>query len=86
MDLTNGSHLLSAEQLEIAAANAFAAGQAANQHSDDYVLNTVLLAMVLFFVALAEHLKWHVVKVVILLVTLGLLLLGLSHLATYPLM
>jgi hypothetical protein len=41
---------------------------------------------VLFFVAVAEHFKWHLVKVVILLVALGLLLLGLSHLGTYPIM
>jgi hypothetical protein len=37
-----------AEQLETAAAHAFEEGQAAHQHSDDYVLTTVLLAMVLF--------------------------------------
>jgi hypothetical protein len=72
------------DQLETEAAKAFDEGQAANQDSDDYVLNTVFLAMVLLFVALAERFKWLAVKSVILLVALGLLLLGLYHLATYP--
>jgi len=73
-----------ANQLEAEAGKAFDEGQAANELSDDYVLNTVVLATVLFLIAIAERFEWHAVRSVILLVALGMLLFGIYHLATYP--
>ncbi|SRR6266487_2437182 len=73
-----------ANQLETEADKAFEEGLAANERSDNYVLNTVFLATVLFFVAIAERFKWLPVLGVIVLLALALLLLGLYHIATYP--
>lgn len=73
-----------ADQLEMQAAKTFEEGQAANQQSDDYVFNTVLLSIVLFFLAIAQRFRWFTVQVVILVLALALLLLGLYHLTTYP--
>lgn len=71
-------------QLEAAASQAFAEGQVANQHSDDYVLNTVFLAVVLLLAAIAERFEWHALRTVVLVFALLLLLFGLYHLVTYP--
>jgi hypothetical protein len=73
-----------ANQLEAEAGKTFEEGQAANQQSDDYVLDTVVLATVLFLIAISERFEWHAVRSAILLVALGILLVGLYHLATYP--
>jgi hypothetical protein len=73
-----------ANQLEAEAGKTFGEGQAANQQSDNYVLDTVVLATVLFLIAISERFKWHAIRSVILLVALGILLVGLYHLATYP--
>jgi hypothetical protein len=73
-----------ATQLEADASRTFDEGQAANQQSDDYVLNTVILATVLFFIAIAERFEWRAVRSAILLVALGMLLLGMYQLATHP--
>ena len=73
-----------ANQLEAEAGKAFREGQAANQQSDDYVLDTVVLATVLFLIAISERFEWHAVRSAILLVALGILLVGLYHLAAYP--
>jgi hypothetical protein len=71
-------------QLEAETSKTFDEGRAANQQSDDYVLNTVILATVLFFIAIAERFEWCAVRSVILLVALGMLLLGMYQLATHP--
>jgi hypothetical protein len=73
-----------ANQLEVEAGKTFEEGQAANQQSDDYVLDTVVLATVLFLIAISERFEWHAVRSAILLIALGILLVGLYHLATYP--
>lgn len=72
-----------AAQLEAQAATTYAEGQAANQQSDDYVLNTVFLATVLFLVSIAERFKWVPVQVAVLLMAFTLLLFGLYHLVIY---
>ena len=73
-----------ANQLEAEAGKTYDEGQAANQQSDNYVLNTVFLATVLFLIAIAERFEWHAVRSVILLVALGMLLYGIYHLIIYP--
>lgn len=74
-----------ANQLDAEAAKTFKEGQAANQQSDDYILNAVFLATVLFLTAIAERFEWNTVRAVILALALGMLLFGLYHLFTYPL-
>lgn len=71
-------------QLDAEAAKTFKEGQAANQQSDDYVLNAVFLATVLFLTAISERFEWNTVRAVVLALALGMLLFGLYHLATYP--
>ncbi len=73
-----------ANQLDAQAAKIFQEGQAANQQGDDYVLNAVFLATVLFLTAIAERFEWNTVRAVILALALGMLLFGLYHLFTYP--
>jgi hypothetical protein len=73
-----------ADQLEAEAAQTFNLGQAANQQSDDYVLNTVFLATVLFLTAIAERFEWNAVRAVVLVFALGMLLFGIYHLVVYP--
>lgn len=48
-----------AAQLEEEAANLFEKGKAANEHSDDYVLNAVILASVLFLAGIAPRFDWR---------------------------
>ncbi|HEY6411247.1 MAG TPA: hypothetical protein VIY29_27625, partial [Ktedonobacteraceae bacterium] len=73
-----------ANQLDAQAAKTFKEGQTANQQSDDYVLNTVFLATVLFLTAIADRFDWNAVRAMILALALGMLLFGLYHLFTYP--
>jgi hypothetical protein len=73
-----------ANQLEAEAAKTLVRGQADNQQSDDYVLNTVFLAAVLFLIAIAERFDWNWVRGIILVFALGMLLFGIYHLVIYP--
>lgn len=73
-----------ANQLEAEAAKTFDQGQADNQQSDDYVLNTVFLAAVLFLIAIAERFDWNWVRGMILAFALGMLVFGIYHLIIYP--
>ena len=73
-----------ADQLNAEAAAAFKTGQYANEQSDNYVLNTVFLATVLFLTAMAGNFEWNALRAVMLAVALGMLLFGLYHLLTYP--
>jgi hypothetical protein len=73
-----------ANQLDAQAAKTFKEGQAANEQSDNYVLNAVFLATVLFLTAIADRFEWNVVRAMLLALALGMLLFGLYHLAVYP--
>ena len=73
-----------ANQLDAQAAKTFDEGQAAKEQGDAYVLHTVFLATVLFLTAIAENFQWNTVRAVILSVALVMLLFGLYHLVTYP--
>ncbi len=72
------------DALATAATATFTEGQDANQRSDNYVLNTVFLASVLFFAALAERFKWMGPRVALLAMGLLILGYGLLNLIRYP--
>jgi hypothetical protein len=73
-----------ANQLDAQAEKTFNQGQAANQQSDDYVLNAVFLAVVLFLTAIAERFTWNTVRAMVMALAAGMLLFGIYHLFTYP--
>lgn len=73
-----------AVQLEEEAANLFEKGKIANEHSDDYVLNAVLLASVLFLAGIAPRFDWQPLVVVILVAAAILLVIGLYNLSMLP--
>jgi len=70
--------------LEEQAAESFAKGEAANQIGDNYILNTVFLASVLFLGGIASRFKAMSARWVILLFSLGILVFGLYNIITYP--
>jgi hypothetical protein len=73
-----------ADRLEQEAEAMFAEGRDANQQSDEYVLNAVILASVLFLAGIASRFDWLPVRIAIIVAALFLLILGLYNLAIYP--
>jgi hypothetical protein len=71
-------------QLEAEAARTFDEGKVANQTSDDYILNTVILASVLFLSGIASRFQWLPVRIAIIIFGLIMLAIGLFNVATYP--
>jgi hypothetical protein len=80
----NVSLVEEADQLQEAAKTATAESAAANQQSDDYILNAVILASILFLGGIVSRFDWRPVRVGIIVVALVLLAMGLYNLATYP--
>jgi hypothetical protein len=78
------SLLEQANQLEAEPAKTYDKGQAANQQSDDYVLNTVFLAAVLFLTAISERFEWNWVRTIVLVFALGMLVFGIYRLVIFP--
>jgi hypothetical protein len=78
------SHTTQANLLAAEASRVFKQAQDATQHSDDYVLNTVFLAVVLFLTAISERFEWQIVRVGILILATAMLLFGLYNLLIYP--
>jgi hypothetical protein len=71
-------------QLEEQANSVLEEGKKANEYSDQHILNTVILASVLFLSGIAPRFDWPPL-VVLILVTAGILLgIGLHNLATLP--
>lgn len=74
-----------ADRLEMEANALLDKGKAANQQSDDYVLNTVILVSVLFFAGIAQRrfrrLEYRAILTVL---GAGMLVYGLVHIFTYP--
>jgi hypothetical protein len=66
------------------ASSAFEDGTKARETGDKYLRATVLLATVLFLTALAQKFKIEKVRVGLLLVSAILLVIGVSHILTYP--
>jgi hypothetical protein len=73
-----------ATQLEEQSARLFGEGKQANQNSDEYILNAVILASVLFLAGIAPRFNWPPIPVAILVMASILLILGLHNLATLP--
>lgn len=73
-----------AKLLESEAGRMFAEGQAANQQSDDYVLTTVFLAMVLFLGGISTRLKWPPLQIGFVLFAVALLVMSLVRMASFP--
>jgi hypothetical protein len=84
MDEYQVAKRLEADELEAQAVAFFDEGRAANQQSDDYVLNAVILASVLFLSGIAARFDWLPVRVAIIVVAFIMLSWGLYHVATYP--
>lgn len=72
-----------ATQLDEEATRTYQDVQAAVQRSDDYVRNDVILATVLFFVAIGQQVKWLPPQVAMLVVAAILCLVGLYNIVTY---
>ncbi len=72
------------EQLEQDASKTFEEGSAANQTSDDYILNTVILASVLFLAGMQSRIKSVPMRMLIVILGLAILTFGLFNIATYP--
>ena len=73
-----------ADQLEAEAEAEFAKGTEANQISDEYILNTVILASVLFLGGIASKFKAMSARWVIIVFSLAILVFGLYNIFTYP--
>jgi hypothetical protein len=72
------------EQLQQDASKSFEEGSAANQTSDDYILNTVVLASVLFLAGMQSRIKSVPMRMLIIILGLAILTFGLFNIATYP--
>jgi hypothetical protein len=70
--------------LESQASETFAKGEKANEISDNYILNTVFLASVLFLGGIASRFKAMSARWVIISFSLGILIFGLYNILTYP--
>jgi hypothetical protein len=75
---------LEADSLREEAEKMFAVGQDANQTSDDYILNTVILASVLFLGGISSRFKAMAARWTIILFSLLILIYGLFNLFSYP--
>jgi hypothetical protein len=75
-----------ANRLEREASAMFEEGITANQIGDRYVLNTVILALVLFFSGMVSNFKILFVRITLIAIALGLLVYGVSRLLVYPML
>ena len=73
-----------AKELAAEAERLFVEGEAANQVSNNYVLNGVFLAVCLFFLAIGERFNWMPVRVTVLLMATSMLIYGLYRISAYP--
>ena len=75
-----------ADLLEQEATKTFAEGSAANQISDDYILNTVVLASVLFLSGVQVRMKSIPMRMLIVILGLLILAYGLLNIVSYPIL
>ena len=73
-----------ADRLEQEASETFDEGSVANQTSDNYILNTVVLASVLFLAGVQTRIKSVPMRMLIVILGLIILTYGLTNIATYP--
>ena len=71
-------------QLEQEASALFEEGKQAIEKSTNYILNTVFLASVLFFIGIAGRFRWLPLRMTILIVAFFMLAYGLFNLVIYP--
>ncbi len=72
------------DALEAEADSLFTAGQTANDIGDDFVLNTVILAVALFFTAMSERFQSQPVRFLNLGIAIAILLVGFARILTIP--
>lgn len=75
---------LEADRLEQEANDLMEKGKAANQQSDDYVFNTVILVSVLFFGGIAQRFKRPGARAFMIAFGAVMLIYGFYYIATYP--
>ena len=73
-----------AEELQTEAGELFDKGGEANQQSDDYILNTVILASVLFLAGIASRFSWLPAQVGIAFLSAVMLAIGFYNIINYP--
>ena len=73
-----------ADRLEQESSKTFAEGGAANQTSDNYILNTVILASVLFLAGVQTRIKSVPARMIIVILALLILADGLVNIVSYP--
>jgi hypothetical protein len=73
-----------ADRLEQEASKTFDEGSEANEISDNYILNTVVLASVLFLAGMQSRIKSVPARMLIIILGLFILTYGLVNIATYP--
>ncbi|MDX1436437.1 MAG: hypothetical protein R3335_06490 [Anaerolineales bacterium] len=78
------SDLVRADELSLDASRKFDEANEANETSDRYILNTVILASVLFFAGLINRFKSNLARLIILLAAIAMFMVGLSNLFRYP--
>jgi len=71
-------------ELEEETAIIFDQGKDANQMSDNYIFNTVILASVLFLAGITSRFNWSPVRVAITIIALVILVYGLINILSYP--
>ncbi len=80
----HNTQLEQADALNERASRAFEAGTAARETAERYIRGTVLLATVLFLVALSQRFKLQNVRIGLIVLTGVLIVYALATLATYP--
>ncbi len=76
--------LLRSDQLNREASAAFDQGTKARENSEQFVRGTVLLATILFLIALAQRFKIHLARAGLLIVATIMIIYVLSNVARYP--
>ena len=72
------------DQLEAQADELFNEGQEANDIGDAFVLNTVILAVALFFTAMSERFEWQTVRFLNLAIAIVITIFGISRIFMLP--
>lgn len=78
------ANMQKSDQLEQEATQFFTEGKQAIENSTQYVLNTVFLASVLFFVGIATRFKMPRLRLAILIFAMVMLIYGLFNLTVFP--
>jgi hypothetical protein len=80
----HNAQMAQAARLNDEASTAFEEGTAARETAEEYVRGTILLATVLFLIALSQRFKLRNVRIGLLVVSGALMVYALTTLATYP--